>query len=201
MKPLPVFPSFGATSVSQIAVSAASIWQKNGRMLANLCCRQCWRSRAVSGVTSQSFGFGSCLHRSTWKRRSLMIGVGSYCCFAVERPTPSLKTRVSCVEGFFRLRGFGNGSNEFRAATAFNYLLRRLPLSVQFPMPGRVLIRRIENRVLKKTVLHQRRAPTWIAFRILLRCPNCRAILSQRLAFTKGLPATRPSKALRRERL
>jgi hypothetical protein len=38
-----------------------------------------------------------------------MIGVGSYCCSAVERPTPSLKTRDSCVEGFFRLRGFGIG--------------------------------------------------------------------------------------------
>jgi hypothetical protein len=30
-KPLPVLPSLGATSVSQIAVSTASIWQKNGR--------------------------------------------------------------------------------------------------------------------------------------------------------------------------
>ena len=55
---LPALPSFGATSVSQIAVSTASTWQKNGRTLLNLWCRQCWRSRAVSGVTSQSFGFG-----------------------------------------------------------------------------------------------------------------------------------------------
>jgi hypothetical protein len=41
----------GATSVSQIAVSTASTWQKNGRTPPNLWCRQCWSSRAVSGVT------------------------------------------------------------------------------------------------------------------------------------------------------
>lgn len=33
---LPVFPACGATSVSQMAVSTASIWQKNGRMSLNV---------------------------------------------------------------------------------------------------------------------------------------------------------------------
>ena len=32
----PTLPSCGATSVSQMMVSTASTWQKNGRMLANL---------------------------------------------------------------------------------------------------------------------------------------------------------------------
>ena len=35
-KALPVLPVLDATSVSQMAVSTASIWQKNGRMLLNL---------------------------------------------------------------------------------------------------------------------------------------------------------------------
>ena len=54
-----------APSISQIAVSTASTWQKNGRILLNLNCRQCWRSVAVSGVTSQSLGFGNFRHWST----------------------------------------------------------------------------------------------------------------------------------------
>ena len=33
---LPAFPALGATSVNQMAVSTASIWQKNGRRFANL---------------------------------------------------------------------------------------------------------------------------------------------------------------------
>jgi phage terminase large subunit GpA-like protein len=41
----------GATSVSQIAVSTASTWQKNGRTPLNGCWRQCCSRRAVSGVT------------------------------------------------------------------------------------------------------------------------------------------------------
>ena len=51
-------PGWGATSVSQMSVSTASTWQKNGRMLLKLWCRQCWSSRAVSGVTCQSTRIG-----------------------------------------------------------------------------------------------------------------------------------------------
>ena len=50
-KSRPSLPGRGATSVSQMTASAASIWQKNGRMSANGWLRQCFRSRAVSGVT------------------------------------------------------------------------------------------------------------------------------------------------------
>ena len=54
-------PAFrwGATSVSQIAVSTASIWQKKGRMLENRCDRQCRSRRPVSGVTRQFAGIGN----------------------------------------------------------------------------------------------------------------------------------------------
>ena len=41
---------FGATSVSQMAVSAASIWQKKRRRW-RAGSRQCWSRRAVTGVT------------------------------------------------------------------------------------------------------------------------------------------------------
>ncbi len=91
-KPRPT-RSPGATSVSQIAVSIASSWQKNGRMPWNSWWRQCWRSRAVSGVTPQPFGFWIARHWSTCRRRSLMSDVRSYCCFAVESPWPSSRDK------------------------------------------------------------------------------------------------------------
>jgi len=46
-------------SFSQIAVSTASTWQKNGRTLLNECCRQCWSKRVVSGVTCHWLRDGS----------------------------------------------------------------------------------------------------------------------------------------------
>ena len=55
-EPLAAAVDCGATSVSQIAVSTASTWQKNGRTPLNSWCRQCWSSRAVSGVTCHSLG-------------------------------------------------------------------------------------------------------------------------------------------------
>jgi hypothetical protein len=58
-------PILGATSVSQMAVSTASIWQKNGRMPPNLWWRQCFRRRAVSGVTSHWSSFGRLRQVST----------------------------------------------------------------------------------------------------------------------------------------
>ena len=103
------FSDCGATSVSQMAVSTASTWQKNGRMPLNWWCRQCWSSRAVSGVTCHSLGFGRLRHASTWPRTSLMIEVGSYCCSLVESPLPSSKTKSCCAGAAFRFFGFGIG--------------------------------------------------------------------------------------------
>ena len=93
--PLPALPVRGATSVSQMAVSTASTWQKKGRMPLNRWCRQCWSRRAVSGVTCHWLGFGMFRHRSTCRRTPLMIAVCSYCCFSVERPFPSSNSRVA----------------------------------------------------------------------------------------------------------
>jgi hypothetical protein len=103
----------GATSVSQMAVSMASTWQKNGRTLLKACWRQCWRRRAVSGVTPHCAGFGKERHTDTWPRTSLMIGVGSYCCSLVESPLPSLKTMASCVAALVVFFGRGIGEMNF----------------------------------------------------------------------------------------
>ncbi len=99
----------GATSVSQIAVSTASIWQKKGRTPVNSWCRQCWSSRAVSGVTPQALGLPMPRHWSTRRRSSLMTGVGSYCCVAVETPAPSSKTSRSCPARRLCFFGLGMG--------------------------------------------------------------------------------------------
>ena len=99
----------GATSVSQMAVSTASTWQKNGRTPLNLWCRQCWSSRAVSGVTCQSLGFGQAAPLVDLLRTSLMIEVGSYCCFSVESPLPSSKTKPCWAAPSLRFFGLGIG--------------------------------------------------------------------------------------------
>ena len=46
---MPTRPVRGTTSVSQMAVSTASTWQKKGRMPLNRC-RQCWSRRAAAVV-------------------------------------------------------------------------------------------------------------------------------------------------------
>ena len=68
----------GATSVSQMAVSAASTWQKKGRMPLKWWRRQCRSSRAVSGVTCHRAS-GSSRQLSTCWRTPLMMAVRSYC--------------------------------------------------------------------------------------------------------------------------
>ena len=47
--------------------------------------------------------------------RRLMIEVGSYCCFWVERPLPSSKTISCCSAGPLRFFGFWNRRDEVRA--------------------------------------------------------------------------------------
>ena len=75
----PSLPRPGATSVSQIAVSAASTWQKKGRMSPKRWLRQCFRRRTVSGVTRHRPGSGIDRHASTRRRSSLMTPISSYC--------------------------------------------------------------------------------------------------------------------------
>ena len=106
---LPACPDLGATSVSQMAVSTASTWQKKGWMSLKSWCRQCWSRRAVSGVTRQSLGFRKSLHWSTWRRISFTIAVTSYCCSWVESPLPSSKTNFCWSLDALRFLGFGMG--------------------------------------------------------------------------------------------
>ena len=88
-------PLCGATSVSQIAVSTASTWQKNGRMSLKSYSRQCFSRRAVSGVTFHCAS-GEARQMSTSRRSTLMVDVGSYCCSSVESPFPSSMTIAAC---------------------------------------------------------------------------------------------------------
>jgi hypothetical protein len=60
----PRAPSLGATSVNQIAVSTASIWQKKGRIPWNWWVRQCFSSLSVSGETIHWLVLGRFLHVS-----------------------------------------------------------------------------------------------------------------------------------------
>ena len=101
-------PSCGATSVSQMRVSTASTWQKNGRMSPKWWLRQCRRSRAVSGVTRHAAGSGSPRQRSTRWRTLLMNAVRSYCCSPASSASAALsKTIWRCCS--FCFRGFGMG--------------------------------------------------------------------------------------------
>jgi len=73
---------------------------------------------------------------------------------------------LALVEDEHRLAGgsfpplrLGNRRNELRAAAAFHELLRWLIRLIQFPMPLRALVGRIENRTLKEGIGH-----TWSRF-------------------------------------
>lgn len=80
------FPSrtFGATSLNQMMVSTASIWQKNGRGPWKSCSRQYSKSRAVSGETCQVFGSGRVRHLAISRRSSSIRPPSSSCCFSVD---------------------------------------------------------------------------------------------------------------------
>src|ERR1017187_8278245 len=93
-----------------MAVSMASIWQKNGFMLANGYWRQCWSRRAVSGVTCHWSGLGSFRHWSTYWRISLMMVLVSYCCSAVEMLSGSGKRISVCFLASAPRRFFGLGT-------------------------------------------------------------------------------------------
>lgn len=101
----PRLPSLGATSVSQIAVSTASSWQKKGRIPLNSWCRQCCSKRAVSGVTFQFLGSGRLRHAVIVLRSSLMRVASSYSCSLVARALAVASSRSvpCCAVRFFGL--------------------------------------------------------------------------------------------------
>lgn len=50
---------------------------------------------------------------------------------------------------------FGNGGNELSLAAILDDLLGRLPMRIQLPVAGRVLIGRVQDRMLKELVVHR----------------------------------------------
>ena len=91
-----------------------------------------------------------CATASTWLRTSLMIEVGSYCCSAVESPLPSSKTIDVCVAEAAALLRLGDRRDELGAAAPLDDLLRRLALRVELPVPGRIRIGRVQDRLLER---------------------------------------------------
>ena len=163
--PLPVRPVCGATSVSQITVSAASTWQKKGLMPLKRWWRQCCSSRAVSGVTCHWFGFGMLRHRSIcWRKLSMTAGVFILLLLGGD-VFPLTEQQVGLIRGrTLPLLWFRDGRNELRRPSAFNDRLSRLARVVQFPMPTRVLVGRVQDGLLKERIRHRGSRPIrpWI---------------------------------------
>ena len=123
---LPAFPNFGATSVSQMAVSTASTWQKKGRMPLNLWCRQCWSRRAVSGVTCQSFGIRQLSPLVHLLAEFVDDGCGIVLLLLVGKPLAFVEDDLLLLGFCFGLSGFGDRRDEFGAAAGVDDLLCRL---------------------------------------------------------------------------
>ena len=115
--------------------------------------RQWCRSRAVSGVTCQEFGSGSSRQRSTCWRMPLISPVRSYCCVSVSSAcAASWKTISRCPPRRFFTVGIAEMKATF-APLGFD-LVRRLAAPVELPVAGRVLVRRVQNRLLEETGVH-----------------------------------------------
>ena len=59
----------------------------------------------------------------------------------------------------YKRQGFGNRGNKFRPTASFDDPLGRLTTGVQFPMPDRAFIGRVENRAFKERLIHGGRVP------------------------------------------
>ena len=131
-------PFSGATSVSQIAVSTASIWQKNGLTPWKPSVRQCFRRRAVSGVTSHCSGLRQVAPRLDVgpdfvddRRRIVFL-------LLEERSSPASKAIAVWLRRLAPLLGFGNRRDELGSTTRFQDAVGRLAVGVQLPMPTRI---------------------------------------------------------------
>jgi hypothetical protein len=58
--------------------------------------------------------------------------------------------------GVLALFGLGDGGDEFDAAPAFDDVLGRLALVVELPMPRRIIVGRVEDRLFEKAIIHLR---------------------------------------------
>ena len=107
----------------------------------------CFRRNLPVVLDSVSFAMGP--HDS---RSSLMMEVGSYCCSSVESPLPFIENNCAVWSEPFRFFGFGNRRDELCSAAGFDNLLRWLALVIELPMPRRILVGRVKDRLLKKGV-------------------------------------------------
>src|SRR5436309_16065052 len=93
---------------------------------------------------------------STRRRSSSMIGVGSYCCLAVE--TPPLVEDHPLLPGtslvLFRLR---DRCDELRFAAVLDDLTGGLPVGVQLPVTAGVLVGGVEDGPFEEPVIHPAR--------------------------------------------
>ncbi len=124
----------GATSVSQMAVSAASTWQKNGRDTAEA---------VMAPMLEQASGFGTDLPLT---RREATPGVDVVAnlvddrCLLVllllgrERRVPDDQFALPCLP-LLRMR---DRRDELRAPAVFENRIRRLPLRVKLPVLARL---------------------------------------------------------------
>jgi len=81
-----------------------------------------------------------------------MIGVGLYCCSSEESPFSSSKVKLLCSRR--RLRGFGTGVMNRDFAPAFDRIeIERLTVRIQGVMSAGRLVRRIQNRNVRRSSL------------------------------------------------
>src|SRR6185437_11063539 len=71
------------------------------------------------------------------------------------KPGAVVKLKVLLNERLFALPWLRDRGNELCCAPVIDDLLRRLTALVHLPVPGRILVGRIENRMLKKAVFHR----------------------------------------------
>src|ERR1019366_6473297 len=85
-------------------------------------------------------------HVNDWRRIVLLV--------FRRKPLALVKNKLVLIGGSFALARLGNRRDEFGSAPRLDYFLCRLPMFVQFPMPLRTVVGRIENRLFKKGVRH-----------------------------------------------
>ncbi len=126
----------GATSVSQMAVSTASTWQKNGRTPVKLWWRQCWSRRAVSGVTCHSLGLGHA--RQVHVAAHFVDDRGGVVLLLLGRkPLALIEDEILLAARFLAFLRLGDWRDELGPAAVLDDLLGRLAVLDRVPNAAR----------------------------------------------------------------
>ena len=116
--------------------------------------RQWVRSRAVFGVTCQEFGSGSSRHRSTRWRTLPMNADRSYCCASVPSACAGRVEEDPLLLDPLLLLRLRDRRDERDLAALGKDPVRRLPARVELQVAGRVLVRRVQDRLLEECRVH-----------------------------------------------